>query len=77
MRVTVEIPEALHTRLRARASRMGVSIRSRIVDALELTCREDKAMSQGCFVTGPMLKLGGKSGPRFPVDENPHDLILD
>ncbi len=27
-------------------------------------------------VTGPLVRLAGKPGPRFPVDENPHDLIL-
>jgi hypothetical protein len=27
-------------------------------------------------VTGPLIRTKGKLGPRFPVDENPHDLVV-
>jgi hypothetical protein len=73
VRTTVDIPEPLHEALRHRAASTGVSIRSLIVRALEQTYAEKK---KGRRVTGPMVKLRGKPGPRFPVDENPHDLIF-
>lgn len=73
VRTTVDIPEPLHERLRHRAESSGVSVRSLIVRALEETYTERR---KGHLVTGPMVKLRGKKGPRFPVDENPHDLIL-
>lgn len=73
VRTTVDIPEPLHEQLRHRAASSGTSIRSLIVRALEQTYSEPR---KGKMVTGPMVKLRGKKGPRFPVDENPHDLIL-
>jgi hypothetical protein len=73
VRTTVDIPEPLHERLRHRAESSGTSIRSLIVRALEQTYTEK---GKGRRVTGPMLRLRGKKGPRFPVDETPHDLIL-
>lgn len=73
VRTTVDIPEPLHQRLRHRAESTGVSIRSLIVRALEDTYTDK---DKGRRVTGPMMRLRGKKGPRFPVDENPHDLIL-
>ena len=73
IRTTVDIPEPLHEALWHRAASTGVSIRSLIVRALEQTYAEKK---KGRRVTGPMVKLRGKLGPRFPVDENPHDLIF-
>ena len=73
VRTTVDIPEPIHEQLRHRAASTGVSIRSLIVRALEDTYAEK---SKGRRVTGPMVKLRGKKGPRFPVDETPHDLIL-
>jgi hypothetical protein len=73
VRTTVDIPEPLHEQLRRRAERSGTSIRSLIVRALEQTYTEG---GKGHRVTGPMLRLRGKNGPRFPVDETPHDLIL-
>jgi hypothetical protein len=73
VRTTVDIPEPLHDRLRQRAESSGASIRSLIVRAIEETYAEPK---KGQRVTGPFITGTGKRGPRYPVDENPHDLIL-
>lgn len=73
VRTTVDIPEPLHERLRRRAESSGTSIRSLIVRALEETYTEK---GKGRRVTGPMVRGKGKLGPRFPTDENPHDLII-
>ena len=72
-RTIVELPESLHERLKERAMTSGVSIRSLIVQAVEHTYAEPK---KGRPVTGPLITGTGKRGPLFPVDENPHDLIL-
>jgi hypothetical protein len=72
VRTTVDIPEPLHDRLRQRAQISGVSIRSLIVRALEETYAEPKDKK---IVTGPFIRAG-KRGPQYPVDENPHDLVL-
>jgi metal-responsive CopG/Arc/MetJ family transcriptional regulator len=72
VRITVDIPEPLHDRLRQRAESSGASIRSLIVRALEEIYAEPK---KGERVTGPMIR-GGKRGPLYPVEENPHDLIF-
>lgn len=73
VRTTVDIPEPLHERLRRRAESSGTSIRSLIVRALEETY---SSKGKGKRVTGPMVRGKGKLGPRFPTDENPHDLIF-
>jgi metal-responsive CopG/Arc/MetJ family transcriptional regulator len=73
VRTTVDIPEPLHERLKRRAESSGTSIRSLIVRAIEETYAEPK---EGKRVTGPMIQGKGKRGPRYPVDENPHDLIF-
>ena len=73
VRTTVDIPEPLHDLLRRRAQQSGASIRSLIVQAIEQAYREPK---KGKRVTGPMIKSRGKLGPAFPVDENPHELVL-
>ena len=73
IRTTVDIPEPLHSRLRHRAENSGTSIRALIVRALEQVYRDNEDRHP---VTGPLVRLNGKKGPRFPVDENPHDLIL-
>ena len=73
VRTTVDIPEPLHDRLRDRAESSGTSIRSLIVRALEDTYSEPK---KGRRVTGPLIIDKGKRGPCFPVDENPHDLVI-
>ena len=71
VRTTVDIPEDLHEKLRARAEQSGVSIPSVIVDAIDAYTKPNG----GKFVTGPMIK-GGKRGPAYPTDENPHDLVF-
>lgn len=38
--------------------------------------RED-GRKNGRRVTGPLIRGKGERGPRFPVDENPWDLIFD
>ena len=73
VQTTVDIPEPLHDRLRRRAQDSGTSIRSLVVRALEETYREPRKRK---LVTGPLIPGTGKRGPRYPVDENPHDLIL-
>jgi metal-responsive CopG/Arc/MetJ family transcriptional regulator len=73
VRTTVDIPEPLHRRLRQRAESSGSSIRSLIVRAIEETYTEPR---KGERVTGPLIRTKGKLGPRFPVDENPHDLVI-
>ncbi|MGO9338381.1 MAG: hypothetical protein ACLPY1_12835 [Terracidiphilus sp.] len=73
VRTTVDIPEPLHQRLRQRAESSGTSIRSLIVRALEETYTEPK---KGERVTAPLIRTKGRLGPRFPVDENPYDLIF-
>lgn len=73
VRTTVDIPEPLHDKLRRRAESAGVSIRSLIVTAIEQTYAEPR---KGRPVTGPLIRHKGKLGPRFPIDENPHDLVL-
>jgi hypothetical protein len=73
IRTTVDIPEPLHEKLRQRAEQTGTSMRALIIKALEQTYSGKK---KGAYVTGPLIKVRGKLGPRFPVDETPHDLIL-
>jgi hypothetical protein len=73
VRTTIDIPETLHETLRQQAEKTGTSIRSLVVRALEETYGPRK---KGKYVTGPLVKRKGKLGPRFPVDENPHDLVF-
>jgi hypothetical protein len=73
VRTTVDIPEPLHDRLRARAERSGSSIRALIIGAIEQVYSEGK---KGDYVTGPLVRGRGKLGPAFPKDENPHDLVF-
>jgi len=72
-RTMIELPEALHERLRERSRSTGASISSLIVLAVEQTYAEPK---KGTRVTGPMITGTGKRGPLYPVDENPHDLVF-
>jgi hypothetical protein len=73
VRTTIDIPEPLHDRLRRRAQDSGTSIRALVVRALEETYADTKKKRK---VTGPLIPGTGKRGPRFPVDENPHDLVI-
>ena len=73
VRTTVDIPEPLHDALRHRAQQSGASIRALIIRALEQAYSDRK---KGDFVTGPLITGSRKLGPRFPKDENPHDLVF-
>jgi hypothetical protein len=73
VRTTVDIPEPLHKRLRVRAEQAGTSVRALIVEALDDAYSEKH---RGTYITGPLVTGKGKLGPLFPVDENPHDLVL-
>jgi hypothetical protein len=73
VRTTVDIPEPLHELLRRKAESSGASVRSLIVRAIE---ESYAASPRREMVTGPLVRLSGKPGPRFPADENPHDLIF-
>jgi metal-responsive CopG/Arc/MetJ family transcriptional regulator len=77
-RATIELPESLHQRLKERAQTSGVSIRSLIVRAVEDTyaAPEKTKPKTGRRVILPLIPAGGKRGPLFPVDENPHDLVF-
>jgi len=73
VRVTIEIPQTPYDRLRQRAENTGTSMRSLIVQAIEETYAEPKKDER---VTGPLIVTKGKLGPRFPVDENPWELVF-
>jgi hypothetical protein len=73
VRTTVDIPEPLHRKLRQQAERSGTSMRALIVGAVERAYADS---SKGKYVTGPLVNTKGKRGPRFPTDENPHDLVF-
>lgn len=73
IRTTVDIPNALHDRLRRLAERSGVSVRVLVIRALEQAYREG---GKSGYVTGPLVRGPGELGPEFPKDENPHDLVF-
>ena len=73
VRTTIDIPEPLHDRLRARAERSGASIRSLIVRAIEQTY---PGSTKGRPVTGPLIRGTRQRGPQYPTDENPHDVVF-
>ena len=73
VRVTIEIPQALHDQLRQRAKSTGTTMRSLILQAIEDTYPDT---GKGARVTGPLIVGKGKRGPQYPIDENPHDLVL-
>ncbi len=72
---TIELPEPLHERLKQRSEGSGSPIGSLIVRAVEQVYAEPEPR-KGRPVTGPLICGTGKLGPRFPADENPHDLVL-
>ena len=73
VRTSIDIPEPLYNAIRERAEQQQTSIRSIVLRALE---QHVTPLDGGRLVTGPLLDLKGQLGPLFPVDENPHDLIL-
>ncbi len=76
VKVTIEIPQTLHDRLRQRAKSTGTTMRSLIMQAIEDTYPATEAVRRGERVTGPLILGKGKRGPRYPVDENPWDLVF-
>jgi acyl CoA:acetate/3-ketoacid CoA transferase alpha subunit len=77
-RTTIELPESLHERLKERAQTSGVSIPFLIVRAVEDAYADTGKTppKTGRPVTLPLIPAGGKRGPLYPVDENPHDLVF-
>ncbi len=75
---TIELPESLHERLKERAKTSGVPIDSLIVRAVEdaYADTEKTPSKTGRRVILPLIPAGGKRGPLYPVDENPHDLVF-
>jgi hypothetical protein len=75
---TIELPESLHERLRECSEISGASIPSLIVQAVEDAYADTgkRPPKTGRRVTLPLIRVKGKLGPRFPVDENPHDLVI-
>jgi hypothetical protein len=67
VRTTIDIPEPLHDRLRARAERSGASIRSLIVRAIEQTY---PGSTKGRPVTGSLIRGVGRRGPQYPTDSS-------
>jgi hypothetical protein len=74
VRTTVDLPDHLHDRLRNRAEKSGASIRSLIVGAIEQIYSDTN--KGGDRLTRPLIEGGGKLGPAFPKDENPHDVVF-
>jgi hypothetical protein len=74
----VEIPEPLYEQLQQRAEQSGTSVEALILEAAERAYKESKGseVKKGNYVTGAFITGPGKLGPAFPVDENPHDLVL-
>ena len=71
VRTTIEIPGALHDELRRRSEQTGLSIQSLVIAAIQQTYG-----GRDRRVTGPLVRGRGKLGTRFPVDENPHDVVF-
>jgi hypothetical protein len=70
VRTTVELPEPLHEALRRRAEESGASIDALILRTLEAAYGNRERVSE------PPVKVRGKLGPHFPVDENPYDVVF-
>lgn len=73
VRTTVDIPEPIYERLKRRAESSGTSIRSLIVRAIDERYTERGGKQP---LNGPLVRSSGKLGPRFPKDENLHDLVF-
>lgn len=73
IRTTIDIPETLYDTLRSRSEQTGASMRSLIVQAIELTYSPEK---QGTLLTGPIVKGKGKLGPLGEGDVNVNAFLL-
>jgi hypothetical protein len=73
IRTTVDVPESVYEVLRSRAEQTGASMRSLIVQAIELTYIPEK---KGALVSGPLVKGKGKLGPLGEGDANVNDFLF-
>jgi hypothetical protein len=73
IRTTVDVPEPLYDVLRSRAKQTGTSMRSLIVQALELTYAPEK---KGARLTEPPVKGKGKLGPLGAGDVSVNDFLF-
>jgi hypothetical protein len=73
VRTTVDVPEPVYDALRNRAEQTGVSMRSLIVRALELTYIPEKVDAR---LIGPPVKGKGKLGPLGEGDVSVNDFLF-
>jgi hypothetical protein len=73
IRTTVDVPESLYQTLRNRSEQTGASMRSLIVQAIELTYAPEK---KGKLLTGPLVKGKGKLGPLGEGGLNANDFLF-
>ena len=73
VRTTVDVPEPVYEALRSRAEQTGVSMRSLIIRALELTYVPEK---KGARLNGPLVKGKGRLGPLGEGDVSVNDFVL-
>jgi hypothetical protein len=73
IRTTVDVPETVYDVLRSRSEQTGASMRSLIVQALELTYSPEK---KGALLTGPLVKGKGKLGPLGEGEANVNDFLF-
>jgi hypothetical protein len=73
MRVTIDLPDDLHTALRQRAVAQRIYIRSLITRAIE----SELAKSASRRVTGPLVgKRKGTPAAGSPEGKNPYDILF-
>jgi hypothetical protein len=73
VRTTVDVPETVYEALRSRAEQTGSSMRSLIIQAIELTYLPEK---KGTVVKEPPVKGKGKLGPLGEGDANVNDFLF-
>lgn len=75
---TIEIPDEIYARLRARAEQVHVSIPSLVISTISDEFHVmAKDPTQPCVpMTGPLVGGDGMRGPLYPDTETPYDLIF-
>lgn len=73
VRTTIDIPDKLYEALRQRAANERTSVRSLVIDAIELQFNRKQ---KGVPVLKPPVPRRGKPGPRRPDRENPYDVLF-
>ena len=73
VRTTIDIPDRLYQALRQTAASRRTSIRSLVIDAIEL---QFSRKQKGVPVLKPPVARRGKPGPRRPDRENPYDVLF-